>query len=672
MTPNQEDALYDFLENVTEPFTLEDVTAFIRMIEPKRGGRLSMEVASLIDSRNIAFKLDSRHWVSRRGCFESVPFVISPTRLELVNGILIPGHRCVPFANPGLLPQEYSFYWKGTVVPSTTTEGPPEEFYPYYCIYGEEYAPQYVARDNPGNESAFNSDPYEDPPEVSIGTLDMRNVYRESSFVPGDRFVVKTMDWKAGTFSLEKAGKDEWSQSELYDWFEAAEGGFEDSFALFGPGTSTEEQIAYAYWYGGKRMRDVPAYALEDFLYEKTDHIDVTPYGIETRFWYAGKEIPDNKNIEAFQTLPDRTVVEEILFRYHIPVSEYVIQSYVRDALFRGDDDISGIIDRIVPPVILLDEPERAFLADYVSDALDEYRGSYSVFADQVMGPMRQRVGELHTAVIELYTRLQKGDIDTSWLPKHTYIVLSQIQGHAAGVLEDLDTDKAPPENELEAMDNSLDSMIETYEDIKELLDDALDRFRRQNLSVVRPGAAGWEHFRMTIQISVGGTNVWRRVLVPGIYKLEELHHIIQSVLGWKDSFIHRFSVENPNEVTGTLLDEQLRLDELGSKGIMEVIYEYGTKWTVKALVLSRDGESGETAQCVAGAGAAPPEFIDGPLRFRKILYSLERGGDTERSMALSELGPGFNPDAFDLESCNRNLGSLHPVKKRGQYEKRK
>jgi hypothetical protein len=672
MTPNQEDALYDFLENVTEPFTLEDVTAFIRMIEPKRSGRLAMEVAALIDSRNIAFRLDSRRWVSRRGCFESVPFVISPTRLELVNGILIPGHRCIPFANPGLLPQEYTFYWKGTAVPVTTTEGPPEEFYPYYCIYGEEYAPQYVARDNPGNESAFNSDPYEDPPEVSIGTLDMRNVYRESSFVPGDRFVVKTMDWKAGSFSLEKVGKDEWSRPELYDWFEAAEGGFEDSFALFGPGTSTEEQIAYAYWYGGKRMRDVPAYALEEFLYEKTDRIDVTPYGIETRFWYAGKEIPDNKNIEAGQSFPDRTIVEEILYRRRIPVSEYVIQSYVRDALFRGDEDVWHIMERIVPPVVLLDEPEQDALAEYISEALDEYRPSYSVFADQVMGPMRQRVGELHTAVIELYARLQKGDIDSSWLPRHTYIVLSQIQGHAAGVLEDLDTGTPPPENELDAMDNSLDSMIETYEDIKELIDDALDRFRRQNLSVVKFVPEG-ENQRTAIQISVGGIDVWRRVLVPESYRLEELHHVIQSVLGWNDTFLHRFSVENPNEVTGTVLDEQIRLEDLGGRGVTEIIYEYGTKWTIRALILSRDGGNpGETAQCVAGAGAAPPEFIDGPLRFRKILYSLERGGDTERSIALNELGPGFAPGSFDLETCNRNLGSLRMVKKQGRYEKRK
>jgi hypothetical protein len=658
MTPNQEDHLYEFLENVTEPFTLEDVTAFIRMVEPKRGGRLSFEVASLIDSRNIAFRLDSRHWVSRRGCFESVPFVINPTRLELLNGILIPGHRCLPFANPGLLPQEYVFRWKGKAIPASTTEGPPDEFYPYFSIFGEEYAPQYVARDNPENEAAYNSDPFDDPPEVSIKTLDMRSVYRESSFVPGDRFVVRTADWREGIFDLEKVAKDAWSQTELYAWFEAAEGGFEDSFALFGPGGSTEEQIAYAYWYGGKRMRDVPAYSLEDFLYDKTDRIETAGYGIETRFWYAGKEIPDNKKIEGFQALPDRTVVEEILYRRHIPISEYVIQSYVRDALFRSDEEIPNIIQRIVPPVVPLEEPERDFLGDYITDALNEYRPSYSVFADKGMGPVRQRVGELHTAVIELTARLLKGDIDSSWLPKHTYIVLSQIQSHAAGLLEDLDIDKEPPPEELEAMDNSLDSMIETYEDIKELIDDALDSFRRNNLSVVKNLSTDREQFKQTVQISVGGIDVWRRVIIPASYHLEELHVVIQSVLGWKNSYQHRFSIEEPNSVSdGKLLDEGLRISELGKQGITELIYEYGNKWTVKVLLLSRaDQDADDKLRCVAGAGAGPPEVIEGPLRYRKMLYSLEQGGDNERRMAQHELGPGFKPDIFDLDACNNHL----------------
>jgi hypothetical protein len=663
MTAIQEDALYDFLENVTEPFGLDDVVAFVHMIDPEQNDRLAEEISAFINFRNIAFRLRSNHWVSRRGCFEPVRFVINPTRLELLNGILIPGHRCVPFANPELLPHKYAFYWKGSPIPMTTTEGSPDDFYPYYSIFGEEYAPQYVARDNPENEAAFNSDPFEDPPEVSIHTLDMRNIYRETAFVPGDRFVVRSLDWKAGAFELERVGGDEWSQADLYAWFEAAEAGFEDSFVFLGPGLSTEEQVAYAYWYGGRRMRDVPAYALEDFLYEKTDKIEVTAYGIETRFWFAGREIPDTKNPADEQALPDRTPIEDMLWQRGISVSEYVIQSYVRDTLFRGDYDMDRIIERIAPPACGLNKKERRHLADYIADALDAFKERYSPFKDQAMGPIRQRVGELHTAVIELSARLRRGEIDLSWLPKHTFVILSQIQIHAASVLEDLDLDEAPPEAELEGMDNSLDSMIETYEDMKELIGEALDNFRRNNLSVVKLGdnGAGWR----TVQVSVGGTDIWRRIIVPETCRLEELHSAVQILFNWGGCCKYRFILDRPlPEGKSPVLDQRLTLKELHERGCIEVLYEYGTKWTVKIMLLARQEQgAGESIRCVAGEGAAPPEYIDGPLRFKKFVTALEAGNDTERGLAVHELGRDFNAGSFDIERCNRNL-ALASLKK--------
>jgi hypothetical protein len=671
MTPSQEDALYEFLENVTEPFSLEDVVAFIRMIEPKRTGRLAVEVAALIRSRNIAFSLGTNRWVSRRGCFEPVRFVITPTRMELLNGILIPGHRCVPFANPVLLPQEYAFCWKGRPIAATTTEGPPEDFYPYYTIWGEEYAPQYVARDNPENESSYNSDPYDDPPEVSIHTMDMRNIYRESAFVPGDRFVVRTLDWKTGVFDLERVGKDQWGQADLYAWFEAAEAGFEDSFELLGPGASTDDQIAYAYWYGGKRMREVPAYALEEFLYERTDRIETVPYGIETRFWYAGKEIPDNKNLEKEMGLPDRTVIEEILFQNGIPISEYVVQSYIRDALFRNEPDIFRAIERIVPHSVGIDEEGLEYIGKYAVDALEEFHGTYSFFHDQAMGPIRQRVGELHTAVVELAARLRKGEIDPSWLPKHTFVILSQIQGHAASVMEDLDMDEPPPEVELEAMDNSLDSMIETYEDIKGMIEEALDSFRRSNISVIKkdapppgdetPGDGPPEGETHTIQLGLSGTDVWRRLIFPESSCLADLHRVIQSLFNWDGSLPHRFTAPRPFQKTkegdtGGLTTE-LTFEDLRDRGIIELLYEYGTKWAVKVMFLSahQDGGSGGI-RCVAGAGAAPPGFIDGPLRFKRFLSALEKGGAGRQFSGQEKAAADFRPGFFEPDACNRRL----------------
>ena len=663
MTANQEDALFNFLENVTEPFTLEDVAEFIRMLNIDRTGTpveiLIAEIAAIVDSHNIAFRLDNRQWVSRRGCFECVNFVISPTKLELLNGILIPGHRCIPFANPVALPHEYQFFWKGKQIPWTTTEGPPEEFYPYYYIFGEEYAPQYVARDNPENETAFNYDPYEDPPEVSIHTLDMRNIFREAAFVPGDRFIVKTLNWKEGHFELEKVAKDTWSQADMFAWFEAAEGGFEDSFALLGPGSSTEEQIAYAYWYGGKRMRETPAYSLEEFLFEKTDRIEKNNYGIESRFWFAGKDIPDCKGLSGMAVPPDRTPIEDILFKVNVPVSEYVILSFIRDALFRNEHDIVKALDRIVPPVIDIAEKEWNLLADYAEEAMEEFKKSYSVFLDQGMGPIRQRVGELHTAVVDLAARLQKGDIDPSWLPRHTFIMLSQIQGHAASLMEDLDADNAPPEFELEAMDNSLDNMIDTFAEIKESINESMHNFRQSNLTLIQNDKDNkLEEAWRPVQISIDGTNVWRRVLVPGDYRLEDLHNIIQICFEWKDSYRHRFYTAAPGGLDRNNLDKKMMIWEV-CENAGEAQYEYGNKWNIKVIFLApyQPGKD-ETIRCVAGEEAAPPEMIGGPSRFSRILAILTNGNDMEKQAALHELGPNFVPGLFDMEKCNRDLNS--------------
>jgi hypothetical protein len=665
MTGTQEDAFYDFLDSIAEPFTLDDVISFIRMMEPKQSGRLRTELSALLASRKLAFQLDNRRWVSRRGCFESAPFVITPSKMELLNGILIPGHRCIPFANPSLLPQEYSFFWKGRPVPFTTTEGPPEEFYPYYSLFGEEYAPQYVARDNPENEAAFNDDLYDDPPEVTIKTLDMRNIYREVSFVPGDHLVVRTKNWKEGVFELTRVEKDAWSQADIYAWIEAAEGGFEDAFEILGPGSSTEEQLAYAYWYGGRRMRDIPACSMENFIYEETDRIETVPYGIETRFWYAGKEIPDINYIAGAQLPPDQTTIENILLRRQIPVSEYVVQSYVRDALFRREEDCSLILERVVPPIIRLDEWELKHLNSYIAETYREFKLFYTLFADQSMGPIRQRVGELHTAVIDLYTRLKKSRVDPSVLPTHTFIVLSQIQNHAAAVLEDLDTSENPPPEELEAMDSSLDSMIDTYDDIKELIEEAISSFRRNNLSLVNPGKDGKMNPWRMIQIGIGGTTIWRRITIPENFQLLDLHVIIRSVFNWTGRLNYQFGVDKAvRGISGAgVLESKYRIADLCGEGITELFYEYGNNWTVKVIILPRyDGGEEETLRCVAGAGAAPPEQVEGPLRFRKIVSALERGQDKEKQAAREELGPDFKPEFFDPEDCNQILNSIFSV----------
>ena len=654
MDLEQEEALYEFLENTSEPFTLDEITIYVQGSGQKRNRRLSVEIGNYLEVRKIAFKMDSRRWVSRRGCFEQASFVITPSRLELLNGILIPGHRCVPFANPLVMPHRYIFLWKGEAVPSTTTEAAPEELYPYYSIYGEEFAPQYIARDNPENEQAFNADPYEDPPEVSIHTLDMRVIYRESGFVPGDRFVVRVLDWKECRFDLTKAGKDAWSRGDLDKWQEAADDGFEDSFALLGPGASTEEQISFAYWFGGKRMRNVPAYSLEEFLYEKTNRVEVVPYGIESRCWFAGKEIPDSKSIFSYSVPPDRTFIEELFFRKNIPISEYVILSYIRDSFYRNEKEIDFVISRLVPPIILLEEAEWDIIADYISDTMDDFSKSYSLFLDRNAGVVRQRVAELHTAVIEFSAKLQKGDVEKVWLPRHTFIVLSQIQSHAAALLEDLAFDDTPSEAEINAMDNSLDSLVDTYNDIKELINASMDNYRRSNLTLIHGGKQAGQLWRM-IQISITSLDVWRRAIISHDASMEELHMMIQVGMNWNGGLRYRFYCETPDGGK-EYLHNKIKLGDIDFRAKKELIYEYGAKWNVKIMIMSSyQPAKDESARFIAGEGTAPPEQIDGPRHYKKLINFIE-SGRTEKQFAQNELGKNFETGFFDLDKLNGKL----------------
>jgi hypothetical protein len=164
-------------------------------------------------------------------------------------------------------------------------------------------------------------------------------------------------------------------------------------------------------------------------------------------------------------------------------------------------------------------------------------------------------------------------------------------------------------------------------------------------------------------QISIDGITVWRRVLIPGNRRLEDLHRIIQICLEWKNSYRHRFYTAAPGGLDRNNLDDKTKIWEICNQSASELQYEYGTKWNIRVIFLSpyQPGKE-EAIRCVAGEGTAPPEVVGGPLRFRKILGILEEGTDMEKQAALHELGPDFVPGLFDMEKCNREFTSAYPV----------
>ncbi|MCA1949791.1 MAG: plasmid pRiA4b ORF-3 family protein, partial [Treponema sp.] len=221
---------------------------------------------------------------------------------------------------------------------------------------------------------------------------------------------------------------------------------------------------------------------------------------------------------------------------------------------------------------------------------------------------------------------------------------------------------------DLEMMDTALEGMIETYEDIKHRVQEALDGYRRSRLSVVRADEqlrqkAQWQ----ALQLAISGTSVWRRIVVYDSFSLWDLHRIILALFGWSGEKMHGFVIDGEMyDTEGSASDRDERLVSIGEiidAGVTEFVYnyDYNAEWEVRISYLHpvEEAEAPSGVLCIAGAGAAPPEHVGGPLRYRRMLAGLQKGNSAEQAESRKALGENFDPDQFDSSTCNNRLLSL-------------
>lgn len=161
---------------------------------------------------------------------------------------------------------------------------------------------------------------------------------------------------------------------------------------------------------------------------------------------------------------------------------------------------------------------------------------------------------------------------------------------------------------------------------------------------------------------------VWRRLLVSDRVTLNQLHALLQKIMGWDNSHMHAFyfgDVEYAGYETaqecGVHCDEDFYLHQLIQRRGQRFTYEYdfGDRWMHDILVEKTEPLPGEPppARCLAGTRACPPDDVGGPSGYAAFLHDrasakkevLERWG--EPAWVL-----GFAPERFDLDAINRRL----------------
>lgn len=163
---------------------------------------------------------------------------------------------------------------------------------------------------------------------------------------------------------------------------------------------------------------------------------------------------------------------------------------------------------------------------------------------------------------------------------------------------------------------------------------------------------------------------IWRRVLVPAEFTLEELHHVVQTAMGWENCHLHqfyigkqRFGVPNPsgafmggsptiNETKTCLAN---LLNGIGSKATY--IYDFGDSWehslTVEKILPAEPGIG--YPLCTGGKLAGPPEDCGGIPGFYHMLEALADPNHEDHD-DMRDWIESFDPEAFSIEAVNQRL----------------
>ena len=176
---------------------------------------------------------------------------------------------------------------------------------------------------------------------------------------------------------------------------------------------------------------------------------------------------------------------------------------------------------------------------------------------------------------------------------------------------------------------------------------------------------------------------IWRRLVAPLNWRLDQLHLAIQAAFNWWNSHLHEFrigglrygdpDVEDVSfEDSPPLFDErEVTLRDFGHDPSVRFVYTYdlGDNWRHIVEIeewLTLD-DTPRFAACLDGARARPPEDAGGVSGYEAFLEIMSDPLDAEHTEMKRWCGGHFDPEWFDLGWVDRDVrNALRPTRAGG------
>ncbi|OCP22453.1 MULTISPECIES: plasmid pRiA4b ORF-3 family protein [unclassified Ensifer] len=192
-----------------------------------------------------------------------------------------------------------------------------------------------------------------------------------------------------------------------------------------------------------------------------------------------------------------------------------------------------------------------------------------------------------------------------------------------------------------------------------------------------------------TVQIHVSldeiEPEVWRRLVLPSHWTLEQLHLAVQAAFNWWNYHLHEFRIgglryggvelltEDASDDDPRVFDfREVRLRDFEYGATFSYLYDFGDSWHHSVIIeeFKALDVTPKYGTCIDGARARPPEDVGGVPGYERFLEIMSDKEDPEHGDTKRWCGGHFDPEWFDLAVVDKDVrNALRANVKRRLYQ---
>lgn len=466
--------LLDFLIEIDRPFSLDDV---FNQTNIEKTGKTESEINRLLTTSD-EFVIEDGRILPRAAVLKDISLRIQPTELELKKGILVPGHRLLPFHPLGVPMDEITFQDDGKTVRTRKIKLKLPELHIFYSLMDMQKVPILNIEDL-----------LEDNADLKIKVFSMNPFYKKHGFELGDTLIVKSLDFSEGIFSIQYDPYDNYQtrifqiQKQDRSFLKTLKKVIKQDLQF----PNTEKQLLYTYYYLGKNKHkgeswpwDLPGSPLGPMVVQDKE-ITFSPLPNGRTVFHFVNQDPDDMAV--YPDFDDLLAGDDEEFDLHtidgilkflnnnngiIAVRALLFQQITNRERFNYSKVEEYLFDGLDKPYMPVEF--RKLFKSLVTGEYKKIKNDFDLkYAYLPFTSARQKMLELALEISRFLRYLDSQMVALDQLPKNEMIQLMELDSSFEDILEDLDSLQLQGKNDNKEIQRVLKIVGRLEEDMPQL-----------------------------------------------------------------------------------------------------------------------------------------------------------------------------------------------------------